>query len=104
MGSSRTRNSTRASKARLAKPPSTPESPDAPRSELCRELESIALRLRAIYSVGLIIKLAIDGLDGEHDADLAYCLGWNVLDPVAAQLAQLSSILVKLGGDEITLL
>ncbi len=59
---------------------------------------------RAIYSVGLIVKLAIDGLEGEHDADFAYCLGWNVLDPVAAQLKQLSNILVKLGVDEISLL
>lgn len=47
------------------------------------------------------LRLAVHGIGGEHDADIAYCLGWHVLDPVAVALDQLSKIVVSLDGHDV---
>jgi len=54
-----------------------------------RELQGVALRLRQVYSLLVIVESLIQAQQGDNDFDIAHCLRFGALEPVAAQTIRL---------------
>lgn len=107
MGTSHSRDSTRAAKWRAVKVTSAPgRKPPAgkrraakpPDERFVRDIVLLALRLRVIYGTALSVELAMRKQHAENDVEFADCLRHGVCAPTADQCGQAESLAKRVGG------
>ena len=97
MSPKKPRNSTRARKARSAKPSPKPRA-KVTAVTVGTELRGIVKRLQLVESHIIVCRLALDGQNAEHDKEVATLLRHDVGDLLFRQIRSLENIAAQCDG------